>query len=658
MRNLVFLFFFIPLFFSCGDKSNKKQLVQAATIAIPKSQYSEAPELSAKVAAGELPPVSERLPDSPQVLIPFDTIGKYGDELRFGISGQSNQDPIRAWGNMGLVQHDYNTNFTTIIPHVAESFEVNENNTVFTFHLRKGMKWSDGTPFTADDIEFAMNDIVLHEEWQPLAQVWSAGGEDVKFRKIDKYTVEFSFAVPYSEFLYVLADRRYIHPTLYQKAYCSRAHPNYNSNLEAELKANNLSDWRDYLCKISGDPRAVGTRWENPDRPTLEAWKIVEPYAGGSTMIVLERNPYFWQVDTEGNQLPYINKLVGIIYGDPEGMLLGAIGGNNDFGFSNFATPVNRPLLAKTAKLKGSELYPATSIGGTSLLFQLNLTHKDPELRALFNEKDFRVALSIGLDRQKIIDIAMFGDGVPWNNAPFEDSPMYHERYATQYLEFNPDKANALLDGLGLNKRNSDGIRLLPSGRPVHFIVESTNRPPERIDQLEIMIHQWQKYLGIDVRANVAESTLMLSRTNNNDHDAAIWMDFASWLPGRMPTSMVPLEFDSRWGIGWVTWYKSGGKRGEEPPEHIKERIRLYEKSRGAPTPEARRDYYHQIAEIAANEFENFGISKNMTNYGLKKKALKNVRPSNPSTNQYPISLQGPWSFYWDTKTGNRPTKK
>jgi peptide/nickel transport system substrate-binding protein len=445
--------------------------------------------LAAKVATGELPPVAERLPDQPEVVETFEAIGKYGDVLRFGLNGYGDNDNVRAWENMPLVQHDYDTNYTTIIPNIAASYDVSDDRTTYTFHLRKGMKWSDGAPFTADDVEFAMVDVVLHDDFAPLASEWTAGGKPVAFRKIDAYTVEFKFAEASSDFPFAMADRRFLQPTLYQKAYCSQAHPDYNSNLEAELAANQLTDWRDYLKQLCADPHMVLRRWSNPDRPTLEPWVVSAPYTGGATQVVLERNPYFWQVDGEGNQLPYINQLVADVYADPEGLLLGAIGGNVDLGFHGFATPGNRPVLAQNAERIGAELYEVTGIGGTSLLFQWNATHKDPEIRELINALDFKIAMSIGFDRQDVIDTAMLGDGMPWHNAPYEDNPMYHERYATQHLEFEPDRANALLDGLGLTERNSEGIRLLPSGRPVQLTVETTTARPERTDQLQSHIH-------------------------------------------------------------------------------------------------------------------------------------------------------------------------
>ena len=619
-------------------------------------EYNEAPMLAELVQQGKLPPVEQRLPDNPEVFKPYEKIGMYGNQIRFGISGYSDMEQIQNWaGNMGLVQLDYDTKYTTVIPNVCESYEVSNGNKTFTFYLRKGMKWSDGTPFTADDIDFAVNDILLHPDMGPVPSIWTAGGKLFKFRKIDLYTVEFSFEAPYADFLFEIGDRRYIQPTFYQKAYCSQAHPKYNKNLAADLAANNLTDWRDYLLQLTGDPHLTPMRWGNPNRPSLEAWVVKEPYEGGATQVVLERNPYFWQVDAAGNQLPYIDRLIGTIYADPAGLLLGAIGGDVDFGFRKFDATANRPVLAENAPKIDAELYEVTAIGGTSVLFQLNLTHKKPELRALFNEKDFRVALSIGFDRQEVIDTVLLGVGQPWQNAPFEDSPMYHERYATQYLEFNPVQANKLLDGLGLTKRNSDGTRLFPSGEPVRFNIETTNAPAELRDQLQIMSLMWKENLGIDVRLNVQERSLMFARINNNDHDATAWDDNTSWLPGRFPTGMVPIEFDARWAIAWADWYKTGGERGEEPPEHVKERFRLYEESKSAPSFEARRDIYHQIADIAADQFENFGVSKFTSTYGLKKITLKNVRSSNPATSQYPPALQRPWTFFWDTSNGMRP---
>ena len=352
---------------------------------------------------------------------------------------------------------------------------------------------------------------------------------------IDDLTFQFIFSQPYGDFLYEIADRDNLHPTFYQKAYCSRAHPDYNENLAADLAENNLTDWRDYLLQLCGNPGKSPTRWGNPDRPSLEAWVVVEPYTGGATQVVLERNPYFWQVDEEGRQLPYIDRLIGTVYADPEGLLLGAVAGNVDYGQRKLEAAANRPALAEAAPRIGAKLYDVTAIGGSSCWFQLNLTHKDPDLNWLFNEEDFRIALSIGFDRQEVIDTALLGEGIPWNNGPFEDSPMYHEQYATQYLEFDPDRANELLDGIGLTERNSDGIRLMPNGRPVRFTAEITVARNDIVDQLEIMSAHWRDNIGVEMRINATERALMYAKVDNNDHDATAWDDNASWGPRAFP---------------------------------------------------------------------------------------------------------------------------
>jgi peptide/nickel transport system substrate-binding protein len=223
---------------------------------------------------------------------------------------------------------------------------------------------------------------------------------------------------------------------------------------------------------------------------------------------------------------------------------------------------------------------------------------------------------------------------------------MYHERYATQYLDYDPDEANRLLDAIGLTERNGNGIRLLPSGKPLTIRVEISPNPPEIRDILELMSLQWKK-IGVDLSVQVVDRTLMVEHINNNDHDAAAWNSQQSWLPGKPPFGMVPLERDSRWAIGYVDWRKSNGERGMEPPESIKQRMALYDQSQTARDFDERKVLIHQIADIAADEFEVFSISKQLSNYGVKKVGLQNVHPSNPGTGQYPPSLMLPWTWYW-----------
>jgi peptide/nickel transport system substrate-binding protein len=633
-----------------GEKSAWRLLATMAllSVALPASalEYKQSPTLDAAVAAGELPPVEERLPKDPEIVEPFESIGTYGGTFQFGISGAADQEQVSYWtGNQGLVRQDPATNFSSIIPNLAASFEIDPEGKVFTFHLREGVKWSDGTPFTADDIAFNMEDLVLNPDWAPMPKIYSAGGAPVKFRKIDDFTVEFSFDNPYGLFLHELADRRYLDHVFYQKAHCSQFHPKYNPDLDALLSSAGTTDWRTLMVQECGDVWQSPARFANPDRPVLEAWIVKEGYTASSSQVVLERNPYFWMVDSEGNQLPYIDTVIGTIYSDPQALLLGAIGGNVDFQFRHLSSSANRPVLAENAEKGGYELYEVTPIGGSPAVINLNLTHKDPEYRELFNNKDFRIALSVGMDRQEIIDTVLLGAGQPWQNAPYEDSPMYHERYATQFIEHDVAKANELLDGLGLT-RGADGIRTLESGRPLIIRTQIPPAPPEISDMLEILALQWER-IGVRLDVSVVERSIMFANVDNNDHDMAAWEDHASWLPGRLPTGMIPLEFDSRWAIAWADWYKSEGAKGEEPPESIKQRIALYEESKSSVTFEERKALYDQIADIAADEFEVFAVTKHLSTYGIKKTDLRNVRPSNPGTSQYPPSLMLPWSWYW-----------
>jgi peptide/nickel transport system substrate-binding protein len=609
--------------------------------------YKEAPQLAERVARGELPPVAERLPAEPEVLVPLEGIGRYGGELRFGLRGSSDHNnTLRMVGPQGLVRWD--PQYTELVPNVAASFDVNEDASEFVFHLRPGMRWSDGHPFTADDILFNMEDLVLNPDFAPTPPRYIVDGKPVAVEKLDDHTVRFTFAAPYGDFLAELASPLGQHPVLYPRHYCSQFHPTYVADIDAAIRANNATDWQNLFLAKCGDIE-IPARWGNPEKPTLDPWVVVEPYVGGATRVVMQRNPYFWQVDSEGNQLPYIDRLVSPIAQDVESLILAAIGGNIDFQIRHLDGPANRPVLAENRDRGGYGFVEARAVGGVNMIFNLNLTHKDPELRELFNNRDFRVALSLGLDRQDIIDTALLGAGEPWQQGPFEDHPNHHARLSTQYLDHDPAEANRLLDSIGLDRRGPDGIRLLPSGRPVKFQTDVIpTLQPEHADMLELMAQQWEA-IGIDMDVNALERTFFYERTSNsNDHDAAVWGGQAGWAPGEIPQQIVPVHHDSRWGIPWSLWYKSGGRDGQEPPASIKERMRLYDQARATVDPEARRALMLQIAEIAADEFEVFGISKAMPTYGIKKANLRNVPDSMPSSWYYPTpapTLLTTW--YW-----------
>ena len=611
-------------------------------------EYHQAPELAEQVAAGKLLPVEERLPKEPEVVTPLESIGTYGGQLRFGLRGSSDHNNIlRMVGPQGLVR--WNPSYLEIVPNVAESYEVNDDASVFTFHLREGMKWSDGEPFTADDIMFNMQDLVFNDDFAPTPPRYMAKGEPAKVEKVDDTTVTFTFAAPYGDFLAELASPLGQHPVLYAKHYCSQFLPKYNPDIDALVEANNASDWQNLFLAKCGDIE-IPARWGNPERPTLDPWIVKEPYTGGAVRVVMERNPYFWEVDPEGNQLPYIDELVAPIAQDVESLILDAIGGRIDFQIRHLDAAANRPVLAENREAGGYEFVEASPVGGVNMIINLNLTHKDPELRELFNNKDFRIALSLGMNRQAIIDTALLGDGEPWQQGPFEDHPNYHEKLSTQYLEFDQAEANRLLDSIGLDKRGPDGMRLLPSGKPLKFKVDVIpTLQPEQVDMLELIEQDWAE-IGVDMDVNALERTFFYERTSNsNDHDAAVWGGQASWMPGEIPQQIVPVHHDSRWGIPWSKWYNSGGTEGEEPPPSVKKRMELYDEARATVDPEKRRAIIHQIADIAAEEFEVMGVSKAVPTYGIVKTNLKNVPEAMPSSWYYPTpapTMLTTW--YWE----------
>lgn len=553
--------------------------------AIAQSASGEAPALAEMVEAGNLPPVAERVGSEPEAVTPLNEVGSYGGDLRIGLRGSSDHNHIlRVVGPQGLVR--WNPDYSEVVPNVAESFEVSEDGRVFTFNLRDGMKWSDGMPFTAEDVLFNVDDLLLNEEFAPTPPRYMSGDEPMTVEAIDDYTVRFTFAEPYGDFLAELASPLGQHPVLHAKHYCSQFLPAYNGDIGTLISEVQATDWQNLFLQKCGDLE-IPARWGNPERPTLDPWIVTDPYVGGTTRVTMDRNPYFWQIDTEGNQLPYIDRIVAPIDQDVESLILSVIGGNIDFGLRHIDPPSNRPVLAQNREAGDYKFFEATATGGTDMSISFNLTHKDPAKRELFNQKDFRVALSLGLDRQEVIDTVLLGQSEPYQHGPFEDHPYYHEQIASQYLDYDPEQANALLDNLGL-EMGDNGVRTMANGDPLRFQIDVIPTfEPTWVDALQIIEQQWAR-IGVDMEINPMERTFFYERTSNsNDHDAAIWTATQSWVPGQIPQMLVPVHHDSRYGIAWKDWYLSGGEAGEEPRRPSR-RVSISTTPRGpSPTPKS-----------------------------------------------------------------------
>ncbi|MBI1172882.1 ABC transporter substrate-binding protein [bacterium] len=612
--------------------------------------YQEAPALDAAVKAGSLPAVDQRLPEHPDVITPHQAVGTYGGTLRRMLGGSNDHNSIlRIIGPQGLTR--WTPDFSDVVPNVAESWEVNADATEFTFHLRKGMKWSDGQPFNADDVMFFVDDLLNDKDFYPSAPGnYVVNGQRMTAEKIDDETVKFKFAAPYGLFVQMLATPLAQEPVLWAKHYCKQFLPKYNPDVQKLIAATpGVQDWPSLFRLKCGEVESP-TRWGNPDRPVLDPWVTTkEAYTAGATRVVMDRNPYFWQVDTAGNQLPYIDHVAMGVAGDNQTVVLEAAAGHVDMQRRKLDALANKPVLAESADKGGYKFYTLDNAASDTMAIHFNLTDKDPVMRKALNDKNVRIALSLGIDRAEIIDIVYQGTGEPWQIGPKKSSPLYNDQLAHQFTQYDPDKANQMLDAEGFDKKDADGYRLMSDGRRFTFNVNYTGiEQPDWGDALEIIKEQWKK-IGIELNATSVERSIYYSRGEANDYDFMVWNS-----PGGLdayfdPRDFFPIHPQGSWqAIPWAKWYLSGGKDGEEPDASNKERLALYDQFKQTSDPAKQKEIFGKILQIAADQFEMIGISSAPPLYGVVNKKLGNVPDVIPASWMYPDPAPTlPQTYYW-----------
>lgn len=604
--------------------------------------YSEAPNLAASVKANKLPPVDKRLPEKPEVINPVHSIGTYGGALRSALRGNGDHNAIlRMVGHQGLVR--WNIDMSKIVPNLAESWTTNADSSEYTFKLRRGIKWSDGQPFNADDILFYAQDLMLNKGFVVnTPEQFKLLDKPMVVEKLDDYTVKFRFAGPYVSFIENLAHPTGQQPVLYAKHYCSQFHPKYNPKLDELLKSTGTKDWGALMRLKCGDIE-IPARWGNPERPTLDPWVISEPYGGGVTRVVLKRNPYFWQVDTRGQQLPYIDELRFSVISEVETIVLAAINGQLDLQLRHVGVIQNLPVLSENAAKGGYKVMQMEDLSSNAAGLYLNQSTKNEKLRALIRNKDFRVALSLATDRKEIADTVYLGQTSPWQLGAKKSNRFYNDQLSTQFTKYDVKAADALLDKIGLTKRDADGFRLYPQGGRVSIasIVQAASTAYG--DTLDLVRKQWAK-AGVELVNQAVERSLFYDRSNSNDYDMAIFVVGGGLDPQFDKTGILawsPME--SRQSLLWVKWAESDGKQGEEPSASMKKRLALNERWKIAKTPAEADELLRQILQLAADEFEVIGTVATPKVPGIVSRKIEN------------IFEKMPWAWPYATPAGSLP---
>ena len=523
------------------------------------AEFAQAPML----ADAGLPPVAERLPLEPLVIQPVEGIGTYGGTLRFAVIEPSLVN-FQRFREFGLFR--YNFRNTTPILDMAKSYEFSEDLKTLRIELREGHKWSDGHPFTVDDIIFRYEDVTKNQDLSPTFNpIWRPGGEPAVFTKVSDTVLEITFAIPYPTIMDLMArtvistDPSFFMP----KHYLEKWHIDYNPDANAVAEEEGFESWID---AFNAHANPIGNL--EIGRPTISAWM---PEQITAERVVVVRNPYFHQVDTEGNQLPYIDRIDVAVTGNKEVQILRATSGELDF--EGYYTSLSEmPVLQQNREQGNYEVITANSLRTSEFALMPNRNTPDELLNELFNTRDFRLAMSLGINRNAINESIFFGLGRPFPAAPLPWNSFFQEEWTTLHIEHDPAHANELLDGLGLTERDSEGFRVRPdNGERLSLLVEIGSLEGPKMEICELVVSHWIE-IGLEGICRLTEATLYSQRNLANEMIVPTWHLDRAGLFGRGDPLWFAFRNPSqqRWAPMWATWYITDGAEGIEPPQEIK----------------------------------------------------------------------------------------
>ncbi len=557
-------------------------------------------ELNAMITNNpDLPPVEERLPAEPLVVVPYDAIGQYGGEFNaLSNATEAGTSDFLSVRHVNLVR--YGDDYVTIEPNVAKGWEWNDDFTELTVFLREGHKWSDGVPFTSADIEFWMNDLILNTDVYPNTPGFVTFGDDtMTVEVINETTFKFIFPVPTPGIVSYFATT-YVQPFQPKHFFDKKIDEGMTLAEVAELYYGN-SDWTDTPSPLlSGDADDV--------LPTLESHILVEETTEGRHLVA---NPYFFMVDTVGNQLPYINEQDEVYIPEAEVRNLKITNGEVDYKVQSIDI-IDFPLYKENESAGNYTVDLGFGVGIT-VFYGFNLTHPDEGLREIFNDLRFRQAMSLALDRNEIVELVYLGQAKPIQATPADPNTVNFvtEAHKTAFIEYDPDAANALLDEMGLVDVDGDGFRDRLDGSNLTLDLQFSNQGgPAALH--ELTADYWAA-VGVATRVKEVTSDEYRERATTNEADVLTWKyDGTAGAIIVLNTEMLLPPFGEPFNPGvaylWSEWVNTDGASGIEPPADA---IELYdlvaqflEKPLGTPESDALGE---QIVDIHVNNLWKIG---------------------------------------------------
>jgi peptide/nickel transport system substrate-binding protein len=526
--------------------------------AAPLPKLQETPMFADRVKSGALPPVDQRIPQQPSIVTHFsgsDGPGRSGGQINMLITSARDTRLMTLYGNARLIVYD---DQFKLQPDILESYDVKDNKE-FTFHLRAGHRWSDGEPFTTEDFRFFWEDVANNKELSPggPSVVLLVDGKPPKVEIIDERTIKYSWDAPNPNFIESQAQASPLF--LFRPAhYLKKFHAKYTSieDIAKQGRGGQGSNWVQIFRRHD-----VMYYNDNPDLPSLNPW-ILKTHPPAQRF-VFERNPFYYRIDQNGVQLPYIDR---VIFTVAAANLIPAKAGLGEADLQpRYLGMRDYTFLRKSARSSGVEVRLWQAGSGSQLALYPNLNAKDEVWRKLNQDVRFRRALSLGVDRDELNEVVYAGLAHPSANTIMPRSPLFRPEYATTWATYDPKQANKLLDDIGLTHKNDLGFRMLPDGRQATIIVEHSGEDTEQADALSLIADHWKK-IGIKMLFKPQSAENFRLRVFSGE---AIMTAYAG-LTTAVPTAdSNPREFapTMQGGLQWSRWgmyVESKGKQGEK----------------------------------------------------------------------------------------------